>query len=110
MVYTKQIDWQQYYYHHKNGTVQSYLYDPDDLDINQYPCWDTFEEAQKALPEPKSYKLVRPNYSSADVEAKIAETNIGTTAFTKEGKYIGFNHGFYSRGNMLEEDFKIIEK
>jgi hypothetical protein len=38
-------EWQVCYYITVDGKVSDYIYDPDGLDINYFPCWDTEDEA-----------------------------------------------------------------
>lgn len=68
-MHLKQNDWQKYYYIHENSTVQSYIYDPDNLDINPSPYWDTYEEAEAAIEKNNQYCIecgekVDPKYES----------------------------------------------
>ncbi len=55
MTYTLEnppTNWQQTYYINKvdgKSSILSQIYDPDEVDINYFPCYDTQLEAQAAL-------------------------------------------------------------
>lgn len=98
------------------------MYDPNNLDINQYPCWDNYDEALSELKAKSAVQEVKPKvFAKVNViyagilnnkieGVELIETNFGTRAVsTKTNLEMGYNHGFYSNGTMLEEDFEIIK-